>query len=155
MCSITRCPFGRTELEVTSTSSPSPSQLSLTVLAAPLALCRFAPADPIPAWTASARTFLTISRTPTELSIVADEVAIPKALSAQRGYRAVRVEGPLPLTLIGIFAALASPLAAANIAIFPIATYDTDYLLIHEDVLSRAVAVLERAGHRVVHEWQP
>jgi hypothetical protein len=155
MCSITRCPFGRSELEVTSTSSPSPNQLSLTVLAAPLALCRFAPADAIPEWTATARTFLTISRTPTELSIVADEVAIPKPVSAQRGYRAVRVEGPLPLTLIGIFASLASPLAAANVAIFPIATYDTDYILIHEDVLSRAVAVLEGAGHRVVHEWVP
>jgi len=125
------------------------------VLAAPLALCRFAPADAIPEWTSSARTFLTISRTPTELSIVADDVAIPKSVSAQRGYRAVRVEGPLPLTLIGVFASLASPLAAASIAIFPIATYDTDYILIHEDVLSRAVAVLEGAGYRVVHEWLP
>jgi hypothetical protein len=140
---------------VTSNSTPSPNQLSLTVLAAPLALCRYAPADAIPEWTASARTFLTISRTPTELSIVADEVAIPKLVSAQRGYRAVRVEGPLPLTLIGIFASLASPLAAANVAIFPIATYDTDYILIHEDSLSRAIAVLERAGHRVVHEGLP
>jgi len=126
--------------------------LPLTVLAAPLALCRFAATDQIPEWTTLARTFLTISRTPSELSIVADDAAIPAHVSAERGYRALRVDGPLPLGLIGIFAALASPLAAAAVPIFPIATYDTDYVLLHEDALSKAVAALEGDGHRVAFE---
>jgi hypothetical protein len=132
-------------------SSPA-HHLSLTVLAAPLALCRLAPTDPIPEWTTLARAFMTISRTLTELSIVADEAALPAHVIAERGYRAFRVEGPLPLDLIGIFAALASPLAAAQVPIFPIATYDTDYVLLHEDVLSKATAAIEGAGHRVVFE---
>ncbi len=126
-----------------------PHSLPLSALATPLALCRLSPSDEIPEWTAHARTFLTISRTPTELSIVADEAAVPGNVDAQRGFRALRVEGPLPLDLIGIFAALASPLAAANVPIFPIATYDTDYVLIAESHFERAVAVLEAAGHRV------
>ena len=123
--------------------------LPLTVLAAPLALCRLAPSDPVPEWTARASTFLTISRTPTELSIVADEQAVPATFDAQRGYRAIRVEGPLPLDLIGIFAMIAGPLAEASIPIFPIATYDTDYVLVAEPHLARAIETLGRAGHRV------
>ena len=123
--------------------------LPLRALAMPLALCRLSATDAIPEWTALARTFLTISRTPTELSIVADESVVPADVNAQRGFRAIRVDGPLPLDLIGIFAAMASPLAAAGVPIFPIATYDTDYLLIAQSHFDRAVRVLEDAGHRV------
>jgi uncharacterized protein len=126
--------------------------LPLRALAEPLALCRLAASDDIPEWTALARTFLTISRTPTELSIVADESVVPIGVDAQRGFRALRVDGPLPLDLIGIFAAIASPLADANVPIFPIATYDTDYVLVAESHFERAVATLEAAGHRVSAE---
>ena len=126
--------------------------LTLTVLTAPLALCRLAPSSAIPEWTAHARTFLTISRTPSELSIVADEAVVPASIDAHRGYRAFRVEGPLPLELVGIAAAIAGALAAANVPIIPIGTYDTDYVLVHKDVLARAVSALEGAGHRVVLE---
>ena len=126
-----------------------PHSLPLRALAAPLALCRLPASDAVPEWTGFARTFLTISRTPTELSIVADESAVPADVDAQRGYRALRVEGPLPLDLIGIFAAIAAPLAAANVPIFPIATYDTDYVLVAGSHFERAVTALESAGHRV------
>jgi hypothetical protein len=135
---------------LTSPPPAAPRTLSLTLLPAPIALCRLAPAEPIPAWTAQARTFLTISRTPTELSIVADEEAVPLEVRAERGYRALRVEGPLPLELVGVLAALANPLAAAGIPIFPIATYDTDYLLLRETTLRRAINALTVAGHRVM-----
>jgi hypothetical protein len=39
--------------------------------------------------------------------------------------------------------------AQANIAVFAIATHDTDYLLLRESDLPSAVTALERAGHRV------
>ena len=135
---------------MTSTQSPPPQSLTLKVLAALLALCRLSATDAIPEWTTRARTFLTISRTRTELSIVADESAVPLSLNADRGYRALRVEGPLPLDLVGIFVAIAAPLAAARIPIFPIATFDTDYVLVAQGNLARAIAALEAAGHRVV-----
>ena len=46
-------------------------------------------------------------------------------------------------------AALTAPLAEAQVSVLPIATYDTDYLFVREETLSRAVAALEAAGHRV------
>jgi hypothetical protein len=96
-----------------------------------------------------ARQFLTVSRTPSELSITADESAVPPEVPAQRGYRALRVEGPLPLDLVGIFASMAVPLAEHRIPIFPIATYETDYLLLRPDDVEQAIEVLVAAGHRV------
>lgn len=124
--------------------------LPLTVLEGRFAICRLAADSELPPWMARADTFLTVTRTPTELSIVADESAVPVEMVAQRGYRALRVEGPLPLELVGVLAAIATPLAAAGVPIFPIATYDTDYLLVPGGQLARAVSALVAAGHRVV-----
>jgi len=126
--------------------------LPLTLLAPPLAMCQLPAGAVVPPWTSGATAFLTLSRTPTELSIVADERAFPAEVNAQRGYRAFRVQGPLPLDLIGIFASLAAPLAAEGIAIFPIATFETDYLLVHGRDLARATAALQRAGHVITSE---
>jgi hypothetical protein len=46
-------------------------------------------------------------------------------------------------------ASLAEPLADANVAIFPIATHDTDYILIKEPQLEAAVHALTSYGHAV------
>ncbi len=124
--------------------------LTLTVLEGRFALCRLPAGSEVPPWIAQADTFLTVSRTPTELSVVADESAVPTGIVAQRGYRALRVEGPLPLGLVGVLAAIATPLAAAGVPIFPIATYDTDYLLVPGAQLASAVSALLVAGHRVI-----
>jgi hypothetical protein len=128
---------------------------TLTVLEGRFALCRLAAGSAVPSWIAQADTFLTVSRTPTELSIVADESAVPPEMVAQRGYRALLVEGPLPLELVGVLAAVAAPLAAAGVPIFPIATYDTDYLFVPDAQLERAVSALLAAGHCVVDRSEP
>lgn len=128
--------------------------LSLTLLTAPLALCRLDAASPVPEWTARAHGFLSITRTSDELSIVVDESAVPASVQAKRGYRALRVDGVLDLSLIGIVASLAAPLAAAEVPIFPIATYDTDYILVPGSAVTAAITALEGAGHRVVTAQQ-
>ncbi|MBA2683790.1 MAG: ACT domain-containing protein [Gemmatimonadaceae bacterium] len=135
--------------------NPSPASLhplSITVLATPLALCRLAPTEAIPSWALLARAFVTISRTPTELSVVADDAVVPPEASGNRPYRALRLEGPFALDLVGILAPLATVLADAKVPILPIATYDTDYVLVRESALSRALDALTRAGYPVVVE---
>jgi len=123
--------------------------LPLTVLSARFALCRLSPDAAIPAWTNAAREFLTISRSPAELSILADEAVVPSNVEATRGFRALRVEGPLPLEMVGVAASIAGPLAKANISIIPIGTYDTDYVFVRDIDLSHAVTALTAAGHFV------
>lgn len=121
--------------------------LRLALFPATVAVCRLAPDAPWPQWPRGA--FTSITRTPDELSVVCDEDAVPAEVRADRGWRVLRVEGPLAFELTGIAASLTAPLAAAKISVFLIATFDTDYLLVKEEVREQAIAVLRGAGHDV------
>lgn len=123
-------------------------QLELRVLPGRLAVCRL-PADaPIPNW-AQVSTLVSVTRTADELSIVCSEADVPRDVTAERGWRALQVAGPLDFALTGVLAALAVPLADAGVSIFALSTYDTDYVLVRHDDLPFAVVALERTGHRV------
>lgn len=124
-------------------------KLTLRVLADRLAVVLLDPAAAIPEWAAQAN-FSSITRTTEELSIVCDENAVPSTINtADRGWRALQVEGELVFTLTGVLASIAGPLAAAQISIFAISTFKSDYVLVKEDQLSHAIAVLQQAGHSV------
>jgi len=124
----------------------------LTVILDPLsgsyAVCRLNAGAPVPEWAWRA-TFASVTRTSDELSIVCAEGEVPESVLAQRGYRGLRVRGPLDFGEIGILASLARALAAASISIFVVSTYDTDYLFVREADLANAVTVLRDAGHVV------
>ena len=121
--------------------------LTLSVLPETLAVCRLGPDDAVPSW-AGAGEFRAVTRTASELSIVCRDASVPAAVTANRGWRAIAVDGTLDFALTGVLAALASPLAAAGVSIFAMSTYDTDYVLVKQDTLDRAVAALTQAGHR-------
>jgi hypothetical protein len=55
---------------------------------------------------------------------------------------------------VGVLVALASPLADARIPILAIGTFDTDYVLVREVYLERALTVLREAGHDVARAEQ-
>ena len=121
--------------------------LRLRVLPSRLAICRLDAVAPVPSWAGGA--FVSITRTSTELSIVCDEIDVPDGVMAARGYRALEVMGPIPLEVVGVMATLAGTLARAGISLVPIATYDTDYVLVQERDLEPAIAAVIRAGHAV------
>jgi hypothetical protein len=122
--------------------------LNLSVLPELYAICRLSPEAHVPDW-AKAGNFLSITRTSDELSIVCVETGVPESVRCDRGWRCLKLEGPLDLSLTGILASLLSPLAEARINIFAVSTFDTDYLLVKEEKLARATEVLTRAGHRI------
>ena len=125
---------------------PAP-RLELEVLPNLLALARLAPDAAIPAWAQEHGAFVSVTRSERELSIVADASRVPPEAAAATDYRALRVAGEIPLGAVGILAELVRPLSAAEIPVFPIATHDTDYLLVRDDHLTRACLALELAGH--------
>jgi len=122
--------------------------LTLSLLSGSFGICRLEPEATIPDW-ANAGGFISITRTSDELSIVCAEANVPEGVKADRGWRCLKVEGPLDLSLTGVLASLVSPLAEARINIFAISTFDTDYLLVKEEKISRATEVLIRSGHRL------
>ncbi|HLH38062.1 MAG TPA: ACT domain-containing protein [Bryobacteraceae bacterium] len=83
--------------------------------------------------------FVSITRTAEELSIV----------GAGRGFRCFKLEGPLDFSLVGVLASISAALAKAGVPIFAISTHDTDYILVGESHLERAIAALEQDGHIV------
>ncbi|HEU4588968.1 MAG TPA: ACT domain-containing protein [Gemmatimonadales bacterium] len=121
--------------------------MPLELLPDSFAVCRLEPDAPLPTW-AGGR-FMTVSRTPDELSVTLPEYFVPPEVRAERGWRLLKVRGPLDMALVGILASLAVALARANISIFAISTYDTDYLLVRARQLEAAIAALEQAGHTV------
>lgn len=122
--------------------------MTLTPLPGSYAICQLESGAPLPEW-ATRGPLWSVTRTATELSIVCDASAVPPVVRAHGPWRALMVRGPLALDLTGVLAGLASPLAAAGISLFAVSTYDTDYLLVREADVERAVAALQRAGHRV------
>lgn len=123
--------------------------LHLQLLPETLAVCRLEPDCPVPDW-ATQGSFYSITRTTEETSVVCPEWAVPQDARAERGWRILKVGGPLNFSLTGVLACLTKPLAEANVSVFALSTYDTDYLLIRERDVRAAVAALRGAGHRVV-----
>ncbi len=113
----------------------------------PLGIARLEPDAAVPDWARGA--FVTVSRTPTELSVVCAERHVPAAVPCERGKVALGIVGTIPMTTIGVLASLCGALAAASVPVFVISTYDTDYLLVSEARLAAARGALERLGHRV------
>jgi len=123
--------------------------LKLTILPQRLAVCRLSPTVPLPSWS-TAGPLWCIARNHDELSIVCSEETIPAEVLRKGGFRALKVEGPLDFSLTDILARLTGALAAASISVFVFSTYDTDYVLVRDDMLNRATQALTTAGIVVV-----
>ena len=124
------------------------NSLTLAFLPDRYAVCRLGADDAVPDW-AYSRGFVSITRTPDELSIVCLQDSVPPDVTCRRGWRCLRVEGPLDFAQTGVLASLAGPLADAGVPVFVISTYDTDYLLVSEPQATLTVDVLTSAGHRI------
>jgi hypothetical protein len=123
--------------------------LTLSILPDTFAVCRLKKDAAIPAW-ATNGTFISITRTADELSIVCPESNVPEGIQCESDWRCIKIEGPLDFALTGILVSIAAPLAHVGISIFAISTYDTDYLMVRRESLDRAILALERSGHHVM-----
>ncbi len=126
-----------------------PASLHLEVVDVRLGVCRLEAGSDVPPWVDRSGGFVSITRTADELSIACAYDAVPAGVPKEGPWRAFRVQGPLVMTLIGVVASLANPLADAGISIFALSTFDTDYILVHEPDFDAAIAALTQAGHVV------
>jgi uncharacterized protein len=122
--------------------------MRLSVLSPTFAICRLAPNTPVPDW-ALRGSFSTVTRNEDELSIVCESALVPSGVQAELPWRALKLHGPIPFVVTGTIASLTKPLADAAISVSAIATYDTDYLLVKSDTLTRAIEALRAAGFEV------
>jgi hypothetical protein len=110
---------------------------------------------PITFWIGSASLgsrggFFSITSTADELSIVCVAARVPNDVQREGGWRCFKLIGPFPFGETGILASFIQPLSDRAIPIFAISTFDTDYVLVKEDLAEAALRALQEAGHQLV-----
>lgn len=125
------------------------SRLRFSVLPGSFAVVRLAPDAEVPAG-ALVPPFHSVTRTPTELSLVCPESTVPAEARAETGWALLGLVGPFPFSMVGVLASVLVPLAEAGVSIFALSTFDTDHVLVKREKLEAAVAALRAAGHEPV-----
>lgn len=113
------------------------------------ALCQLPAGTPAPEW-AFAGGFHSVTVTPEEVSIICAQSSVSEGVKTQRGYVLLEIEGPFDFNAIGILRSFLTPLAQAQIPIFAVSTYNTDFVLVHEEFEQRALEALKQAGYEPV-----
>lgn len=108
-------------------------------------VCRLASDAVIPEWI-DRNAFYSVTKTADELSVVCRSEAIPSSVKAEHGWGIVKVVGPIKFSTTGVLASLTGPLAEEKISIFALSTYDTDYLMVKDDVMGETLAILASRG---------
>ena len=113
-------------------------------------MCQLDPGEAVPAWAATG-SLTSVTRTGEELSVVCAEEAVPQGVICETGWRCLRIGGPLAFSETGVLSSVAAALAKAGISFFVVSTYDTDHILVKEELLGTAQAVLVSEGHTIQH----
>ena len=87
--------------------------------------------------------FFSFTKSDDEVSLVVETKFLEDQWNANAGWRAFVIAGPLDFSLVGILKQVLTPLAGANIGVFTISTFDTDYILIKEHQVKVALNVLK------------
>lgn len=123
--------------------------MKLSIIKDLVAVCRFDAQAPIPEWSLGDG-FWSVTRSAGELSVICAEERVPGDVRCERGWRVLELQGPFGFDEVGVLLPIAESLAAAGVSILPLATFDTDYLLIKQQQLPVARACLVQAGHEVL-----
>jgi len=121
-------------------------KLNLRVLPGVYAYARLETDAAFPSW-AENDVFSVRLRTKTELSVVCPDANVPPGVKKEGPWKIIGINATLDFNQVGIIASLAVPLAEAGLSIAPVASFDTDYLLIREADLAMAKQTLIDAGH--------
>lgn len=116
-----------------------------------LSFVRFGAHEVVPEWALSDAPLVSVSATASETSVVCATEAIPRdAVVRQQGpFHVFEVEGPLEFALTGLLLAIVKPLGEAEITVFTVSTFDTDWILVPTFESERARALWLRAGHTI------
>jgi len=95
--------------------------------------------------------FVFVGKTDDELSLVCRTAIVPEnALTREDGWKAIKIQGILDFSLVGILAGIASILSEARISIFAVSTYNTDYILLKSESLQSAITILSDNGYILI-----
>ncbi|MCI2061413.1 MAG: ACT domain-containing protein [Eubacteriaceae bacterium] len=95
--------------------------------------------------------FCFVGKTDEEKSLVCLTEYVPQdTIERDDGWKAFRIQGVLDFSLIGILSKISEILAAKQIGIFAVSTYNTDYILVKAGNYEKALRALSDAGYSIV-----
>ena len=95
--------------------------------------------------------FYFIGKTDEELSLVCRTEDTPLTpVERDDGWKGFRIQGILDFSLIGILSEISGILAENKIGIFAVSTFNTDYILVKQENLEKALRVLADSGYTII-----
>lgn len=123
--------------------------MRLQLLSPEFVVCRLKDGDAVH-WQ---QPFTFFAKTDREISYVCPKSALPpNVLAVEEGWRGLRLGGVLDFSLIGVLAKIAGVLAAKEISIFVVSTFETDYIFVKKERFDEAVAALAEDGYEIQKE---
>lgn len=96
-----------------------------------------------------------ISATDEENSLICLTENVPDNFNERiDGWRAMRIQGVLDFSLIGILSKILGLLAEAKIGIVAVSTYNTDYIFVKEADLDKAIKTLAEANYKIIRKGE-
>jgi hypothetical protein len=99
--------------------------------------------------------FFSVTSTAEELSIVCSGAQVPSDIVHENGWACLKLRGPFPFSETGILTSFVRPLSERAIPIFAVSTFDTDYVLVKQEWVEKAVQALRDAGHEEAQGQNP
>ena len=121
--------------------------LALSLLEHSYAVCRLPAGASVRASESGA--FSLLVQATEETTLVCPLHQAPPQAEIDAGWRCFRIAQSFEFSVPGILASVLEPLAKAGIGIFATSTFSTDYVLVKEKDVDRAVEALRAAGHRI------
>jgi hypothetical protein len=109
---------------------------------------RFHPEYQIPQKTNNS-SFISVTKTEDEISVVAVSGAFEQYDKKEDNWKILKIAEELDFNQTGIISKISAILAEAEISIFVISTYNTDYLLVKKDKLEKAINLLEYNNYEI------
>lgn len=123
--------------------------ITMQLLNDKFAVCRLNKDESTPQWAYSSD-FYSISKTSDELSIVCKQSDVPTDVTCEKEWRVLKILGPLDFSLIGILSKISRILADESIGIFVVSTFDTDYILVKNTNINKAVRALANENYKII-----
>ncbi len=96
--------------------------------------------------------FISITNTGDEISVVAAGNTLKGFKKAEDGWKAFKIDEILDFGAIGVISGISGILAEHKTSIFVISTYDTDYFLVKKDNLENSINALKENEYSVDYE---
>jgi hypothetical protein len=124
--------------------------VNLSKLAGDYVIARLPASAPVPVDLLSASPaggYVSVTRTPQELSIVCPTGIAPDDAEIDGTWTALYASGPIPFGLTGVITSLVAPLSVEGCPVFVTSTFDGDILMVPSAMYDRARELLGAAGH--------